>query len=41
LGINKINKEKDYYIKPRLNDYNLILVTKNKSAKELKDILEV
>ena len=39
LGINKINKEKDYYIKPRLNNYNLILITKNKSPKELKDII--
>jgi hypothetical protein len=39
LGINKINKEKDYYIKPRLNNYDLILVTKNKSPKELKDII--
>jgi hypothetical protein len=37
LGINKIIKNKDYYIKPQLNNYDLILITKNKSPKELKD----
>jgi hypothetical protein len=39
LGINKIIKNKDYYIKPRLNNYDLILITKNKSPKELKHII--
>ena len=39
LGIKKIIKDKDYYIKPRLNTYNLILITKNKSPSELKNII--
>ena len=39
LGIKKIIKDKDYYIKTRLDNYNLILITKNKSPSELKDII--
>jgi len=37
MGINKITKDKNYYIKPRSNCYNLVLNTKGKSSKELKD----
>jgi len=37
IGINKIAKDKNYYIKPRSNCYNLVLNTKGKSSKELKD----
>lgn len=39
LGIKKIIKDKDYYIKPRLNTYDLILITKNKNPTELKNII--
>jgi len=39
LGIKRIIKDKDYYIKPRLNNYDLILITKNKSPSELKNII--
>lgn len=39
LGIKKIIKDKDYYIEPRLNTYDLILITKNKNPTELKNII--
>lgn len=34
-----IIKDKNYYIKPRVNNYNLILITKNKNPSELKNII--
>ena len=39
LGISKITKNKNYCIKPRLNNYDLILNTKDKSPEKLKDMI--
>jgi len=39
LGINRIILEKDYYIKPRSNSYNFVINTKNKSPKELHEMI--